>query len=89
MWTPDLEQARRATTARRESEELVAFDVARCAAMEWDEDPAPGRPEMTGKWRVHYWDGTSEAIDLPLKSIDQAITAARDLIAERLTRQKP
>jgi hypothetical protein len=30
-------------------------------------------------------DGTSETIDRPLSSIDQAITAARDLIAQRLT----
>ncbi len=87
MWTPDLEQARRATTPRQEDEEHVVFDVERYAALEWDEVRAPGRPETTGQWRLHYWDGTSAMIDLPLASMDKAVTAARDLIAHRLTGQ--
>ena len=85
--TPDLNQARAATTAREEGDELVAFDVERYAAMEWDEDPAPGRPEMTGQWRVHYRDGTSETLDLPLENVSGAISMAKDLIAKKLTEQ--
>jgi hypothetical protein len=86
-WTPDENQARVATTPRDEDEEHVIFDVERYATMEWDEDPAPGRPEMTGQWLVHFRDGTFEAIDLPLANRDGAISAARDLIARKLTHQ--
>jgi hypothetical protein len=86
-WTPDKNQARVATKPRKETDELVAFDVERYVTMEWDEDPAPGRPEMTGQWRIHYRDGTSDTIDLPLHNIDSAISQAKDLIAERLTQQ--
>ena len=78
--TPDENQARIAAKRRIEDEEH-AFDLERCATMEWDEDPAHGRPEMTGQWRVYYRDGTSETIDLPLANMEGAISAARDLIA--------
>ncbi len=64
------------------------FDVERFAVMEWEEDLAPGRSEMTGQWRVHYRDGTSETIDLPVANIDGAKSAARDLIVRKLLQQR-
>ncbi len=35
------------------------------ADLQWDEDPKPGRPEMTGQWRLEHVDGYAETIDLP------------------------
>ncbi len=69
----------------REDDEHVQFDVGSYATLEWDEDPAPGRDEMTGSWRLAYRDGTSEVIDLPLDSRAEAVDKAKRLIAEKLT----
>jgi len=84
-WTPDLNQARVATTARDEDDEQIVFDVERYAQLDWEEDPARGRPEMTGHWRLSYRDGTSENIDLPQANRPGVISEARDRIAHKLT----
>jgi hypothetical protein len=84
-WTPDLNQARVATKVAGEEDEQVVFDVERYAQLDWEEDPAPGRPEMTGQWRLSYRDGTSEVIDLPLANRAGAISEARDRIARKLS----
>jgi hypothetical protein len=55
------------------------------AQLEWVEDPARGRPEMTGQWHLHFRDGTSVQIDLPLANVEGAITEARTLVAARIT----
>ena len=82
MSAEDELAARQRITEVVESDEIVRFDVERFAQIEWDEDPAPGRPEMTGQWRLSYSDRTAEEIDRQLGDVEGAVDEAKRLIAK-------
>lgn len=58
------------------------------ADLQWEEDPKPGRPEISGQWRLAHVDGYEETIDLPRASADEALKEARKLVARRLAREE-
>jgi hypothetical protein len=57
------------------------------ANLGWDEDPAPGRNEMTGAWRLNFRDSlpdTDWRIDRPRSAKAKAQGEARRMVAARL-----
>lgn len=67
-------------------DEQIRLDVTGFATLVWDEDPAPGRADMTGKWRLSFRDGDHGdiEIDRPKDSTDAAIAEAMTLVAAKL-----
>src|SRR5207248_2833527 len=57
------------------------------ADLSWDEDPKPGRPEMTGQWLLAHADGSQETIDVPRSKVDRAVAEARKRVATRLAHE--
>lgn len=67
-------------------DESIGADV-RFAALGWDENPAGGRPGVTGGWRLTFRDSLPDRdwrIDLARESADDAKAEARLMIAARL-----
>lgn len=58
--------------------------TAHVADLLWNEDPKPGRQEMSGQWLLAWIDGFEQTIDLPRANVDGAQEEARKLIAARL-----
>jgi hypothetical protein len=57
------------------------------ASIEWDEDTAPGRPEMTGRWHIQFRDSLPENdwwIDLPVTEMTRVQHEVRRMVARRL-----
>jgi hypothetical protein len=67
-------------------DESISIDVV-IANLGWDEDPAQGRDEMTGAWRLSFRDSLPNRewrIDRPRESVLDAQDAARRMVAARL-----
>ncbi len=57
------------------------------ATVDFDEDPAPGRPEVSGTWRLEFRDPLPRKvwrIDLQRTQEAEAELAVRDMVARRL-----
>ncbi|MGB0098425.1 MAG: hypothetical protein WBP81_38535 [Solirubrobacteraceae bacterium] len=73
------------TFSERDDESIGVSVVL--ADLGWDENPAPGRDQMTGAWHVTFRDSlpkTDWRIDLPRTSAGEVRDAARRMVAERL-----
>jgi hypothetical protein len=57
------------------------------ATVDWDENPAPGRPHVTGTWRLEFRDPIPEKvwrIDLPQDSLADVEHDVAGMVARRL-----
>jgi hypothetical protein len=70
-----------------DGDEETAFVSVVVAGIEWDEDRAIGRPEMSGRWRVSFRDSLQRpdwCVDLPEDAMEQVQAEVRQMVARRM-----